>query len=251
MTRRDPWPAATEAWMDPPWLMTGRSLTAWFTVPWQIIEASLSPELRPAHADSTRIRLRFYDLTYTALSDDRPGVTAPRTGRFREAVFGVPARFEETVGEVSVCMWADGTDYTAWGREVFGWPVLPGSFELAGAFWDGGSAPATTARMTAAAGSVALADVDLSSRSSSASPAGIWLTPRRRLERARLGTDDRDVLVVRPEVRRPGRYSSGSCRVVVDLDPTHPFGSLATLEADVEGADGFEIVVGGDVDVLG
>jgi hypothetical protein len=236
--------------MDPPWLMTGRSLTAWFMVPWQTIEASLSPDLRPAYADSTRIRLRFYDLTYAALSDDRAGVTAPRTGRFREAVFGVPARFGETVGEVSVCMWADGSDYIAWGREVFGWPVLPGSFELEGGFWGGGRAPGTSATMNAAAGSVALADVDLSPESSPSSPAGVWLTPRRRLERASLGEDARDVLVVRPEVRRPGRRSSGSCRVVVDLDPAHPFGSLTTVDADLEGADGFEIVVGANVDVL-
>jgi hypothetical protein len=245
--RRDPWPSAVEAWMDPPWLMTGRSLTAWFTVPWQTIETSLSADLRPAYSESIRIRLRFYDLAYTALSDDRPGVTAPRTGHFREAVFGVPARLADTVGEVSVCMWADGSDYLAWGREVFGWPVLPGSFELEGAFWDGGTAPGTTAKMNSAAGSLALADVKLSAGTSPASPAGIWLTPRRRLERAGLDEDSRDVLVVRPEVRRPGRSSSGSCRVVVDLDPTHPFGSLTAIEAELEGADGFEIIVGANV----
>lgn len=250
LSRSDPWPSAVEAWMDPPWLMTGRSLTAWFMVPWQSIEASLSPDLRPAYSESIRIRLRFYDLVYTALSDDRPGVTAPRTGRFREAVFGVPARFRETVGEVSVCMWADGSDYIAWGREVFGWPVLHGSFELEGPFWDGGTAPGTTAKMNSAAGSVALADVDLTAGTSSGSPAGVWLTPRRRLQRAGLAEDSRDVLVVRPEVRRPGRHSLGSCRVVVDLDPTHPFGSLSAIDADLEGADGFEILVGANVDVL-
>ena len=81
--------------MDPPWLMTGRSLTAWFMAPWETIEASLSPDLWPASAESTRIRLRFYDLVYTALSDDRPGVTAPRTGRFREAVRRKDARADE------------------------------------------------------------------------------------------------------------------------------------------------------------
>lgn len=235
--------------MDPPWLMTGRSLTAWFMAPWQVIEASLSPDLRPARAESVRMRLRFYDLAYTALSDDRRGVSAPRSGRFREAVFGVPARACETDGEVSVCMWADGTDYIAWGREVFGWPVLHGSFELDGAFWDGGSG-ATTASMTSSAGSVALADVGLSPEDSSGSPAGVWLTPRRRLERAGLDPDKRDILVVRPEVRRGGRRSSGSCRVVIDLDASHPFGSLTTVDAELEAADGFEIVVGADVTEL-
>jgi len=250
VVRREPWPSATEAWMDPPWLMTGRSLTAWFMAPWDCVEASLSPDLLPDHAPSVRVRLRLYDLAYAALSEDRPGVTAPRSGRFREAVFGVPARSGDVVGEVSVFMWADGGDYIAWGREVFGWPVLHGSFELDGAFWDGDAARATSARMSSAAGSVALADVRLDAGNDVGSPAGVWLTPRRRLERAGLDDDSRDVLVVRPDVRRPGQLSSGTCRVVVDLESTHPFGSLSTIDAEVVGAAGFEIVVGANVDVI-
>jgi hypothetical protein len=236
--------------MDPPWLMTGRSLTAWFMAPWACVAASLSPDLLPDPAASVRVRLRFYDLTYTALSEDRPGVTAPRTGHFREAVFGVPARSGDVVGEVSVCMWADGSDYIAWGREVFGWPVLPGSFELDGDFWGGDAGRATAASMTSAAGSVAIADARLDLGDEFGSPAGVWLTPRRRLERAGVDDDSRDVLVVRPDVRRPGQQSSGTCRVVIDLDPTHPFGSLSMIDAEVVGAAGFEIVVGANVDVL-
>jgi hypothetical protein len=167
--------------MDPPWLMAGRSLTAWFMAPWECVAASLSPDLWPARAESVRVRLRFYDLTYEALSNDRPGVTAPRTGHFCEAVFGVPAQAGATVGEVSVSMWADGTDYIAWGREVFGWPVLHGSFELQGAFWDGGTAP-TTAGMTADAGTLGLDEVRLVAGNASGSPgaasSGPASTPR-------------------------------------------------------------------------
>ena len=236
--------------MDPPWLMTGRSLTAWFMVPWQTIEASLSPDLRPDYADSTRIRLRFYDLTYTALSDDRPGVTAPRSGRFREAVFGVPARFGETVGEVSVCMWADGSDYIAWGREVFGWPVLPGWFELEGGFWDGGTAPGTSAKMNAAAGSVAAGRRGPLAGKLPASPAGsladATTTPRAR--RPRRG---------RPRhARRPARGPPSRATVLGILPGgRRPRSGTSVRLADdprrrVEGADGFEIVVGANVDVL-
>lgn len=248
--RRDPWPSPIEAWMDPPWLMSGRSMTAWFAVPWMMVEASLSPDLRRSTMESVRIRLRFYDLAYTALSADRPGVIAPRTGRFREAVFGVPARFGEIDGEVSVYMWADSTDYTAWGREVFGWPVLPGSIQLDGGFWSGDSAIGATATavMKSGSGSVSLVDVAVKSEASRGTPAGTWLTPRRRVQRSGLSSDERSVLIVRPEVRRPGRCFSGTCRVIIDLAEPHPFASLGAFNAELEAADGFEIVVGGDVD---
>jgi pyruvate/2-oxoglutarate/acetoin dehydrogenase E1 component len=43
--------------------MSGKALTAWFDLSWDIVSTMLSPDLLPAQAPLVRSRLRFYDLT--------------------------------------------------------------------------------------------------------------------------------------------------------------------------------------------
>lgn len=251
-TRRDPWPSPQQAWQDPPWLMTGRSLTAWFDVPWSFMRRSMSPDLLPPEAARARIRLRFYDLAFRSLGVRQAGSLAPREGRFREAVVGLPAVAQGTAGEVSIFMWADAEPYLTWGREVFGWPLLRGQLDLLGPIWD--RTPDVDAvgscLLQSAAGSARLDDIHLTAKTGTGSPSGLWLTPRRTLLAAGLAGETRDVLVVRPDVRRAGVRFAGRCRVTFEFDEPHPLAELGTLDADLDVADGFELVVGGDASVL-
>src|SRR5438445_7738773 len=82
---RNPWPSAQTPYCDPPWLMRGRSATAWFEAPWDVAASSMSPDLLPNRAPSVRARLRFYDLEFEAASAQTP-LLAVRQGRFREGV---------------------------------------------------------------------------------------------------------------------------------------------------------------------
>lgn len=250
--RRDPWPSPQQAWPDPPWLMTGRSLTAWFDVPWGFVRRSMSPDLLPEEAETARIRLRFYDLAFTSLGAWHERSLAPREGRFREAVVGLPALAQGTAGEVSIFMWADAEPYLTWGREVFGWPVLRGQLDLLGPIWELTPDLGVVGEclLRCASGSARLDDIHLTARAGMGSPAGLWLTPRRILHAAGLAGETRDVLIVRPDVRRAGVRFVGTCRVTFAFEAPHPLAELGTVDAELDVADGFELVVGGDVSVL-
>ena len=133
--RRHPWPSPHPAWQDPPWLLAGRVVTAWFLAPWGVAEAVMSPDLLPERAEQIRVRLRFYELTFIALGNNPGQSLAPKEGRFREAVVGFPARFKERNGELSLFMWTDSDTYLMWAREAFGWPLLKGAIALTGDIW--------------------------------------------------------------------------------------------------------------------
>src|SRR5581483_5120183 len=94
----DPWPPPQPAWCDPPWALTGRSITAWFSAPRDVVAGTLSPDLLP-DGDDFRVRFRFYDLTFRAEGPAASQPLAPRTGDFREAAFGVPAVCDAITGE--------------------------------------------------------------------------------------------------------------------------------------------------------
>src|SRR6266508_1124642 len=133
--RGDPWPSPQPSWQDPPWLMTGRVLTAWFEAPWAVLAASMSPELRPEQAAQVRIRLRFYELRFEALGRNEGQPLSPAEGRFREGAIGFPARARDVDGEASLYLWTDSDTYLMWSREAFGWPVARGEIELSGSIW--------------------------------------------------------------------------------------------------------------------
>jgi hypothetical protein len=250
--RRDPWPSVQPAWYDPPWALRGRAATAWFDAPWAVVELAMSPDLLPGPAPSVRTRLRFYDLAFEALGPARGQPLAPREGRFLEGAVGFPARGGGAEGESSLFLWTESDTYLMWAREAFGWPVGLAEIALGGSLWTGAALEGASgnAHLRDRWGSAALLDVRVTARAQEGTPSGSWLTPRRVLHRAGLDGETRELLVVRPVVREPGERYTATGRVRFDFREPHPLHLLGELEAQVEVADGFEIVVGADVEVL-
>jgi hypothetical protein len=212
----------------------------------------LSPDLLPERADEVRIRLRFYDLSFTVLHPSHMQPLAPTTGRFREAAVGSPARWQELVGETSMFLWADSETYVMWAREAFGWPVLRGQIELTGSLWSADEllGASGSARVTDAWGSAFVQDAIVHSSAGSGSPAARWLTPRRLLRQGGLDGEIRELLMVSPTPLAVGARYKGTARASFTFDKRHPLARIPEAEAELDIADGFEIVVGENVDVL-
>ena len=134
---RDPWPSLQPDWLDPPWSMSGRAVTAWFDAPWEVVERSMSPDLLPRLAATVRGRLRFYDLEFTAAEADPARPMAARSGHIREGAVAFASSVDggELEGEVSLFLWTDSEEYLIWGREAFGWPIRLAEFEFDGSLW--------------------------------------------------------------------------------------------------------------------
>ena len=250
---RDPWPSPHPAWHDPPWLLGGRVVTAWFMAPWEVVEHSLSPDLLPERASEIRTRLRFYELEFEALGRHPGQPLAPTTGRFKEAVVGFPARAGELEGEASIFMWSDTPTYVMWAREAFGYPVLLADITLDGPVWTTDEILGSTggAGVETPHGSAALRDATVSDRSSVPLTAPCWLTPRRQLTGPPGIIDEqRDLLAVWPTVRKQGDRFSGEGRVVFDFAEEHPLGPLGEHDAELDILDGFELVVAERIEIL-
>ena len=250
---RDPWPSAQPAWHDPPWVLGGRVVTAWFMAPWEVVERSLSPDMLPEPASEIRTRLRFYELEFEALGRHPGQPLAPTRGRFKEAVVGFPARAGELEGESSMFMWTDSDTYMMWGREAFGWPLLRADVTLSGPVW-------TTEQLVGSSGggsvvtphgSAALLDAVVRDRSPAGLAALCWLTPRRLLTGPTESFDERrELLAVWPTVREEGERFAGEGRVSFDFDETHPLHALGEHDAELDILDGFELVVAERVELL-
>ena len=212
----------------------------------------MSPYLRPEYQNEVRIRLRFYELEFQALGRNEAQLLAPSEGRFREGAVGFPARVGDTNGEASLFLWTDSDTYLMWAREAFGWPVVKAEIELQGPIWSAAELEGTSggARLRDPWGTAAIVEAHVIQHVGSGSPAGVWLTPRRVLRRAGLDEDARELLVVRPAVRLPGARYRAEGRIAIDFAPGHPLHGLNAAEAELDVVDGFELIVGGDVEVL-
>lgn len=252
VTLRDPWPSPEPAWYDPPWLMRGRSATAWFQAPWEVVEQVMSPDLLPEAAPTVRARLRFYDLEFEAVGGASGQPLIPRIGRFKEGVVAFAARGGGLEGEVSLFLWSDSETYLMWGREVFGWPVRPAEVDLNGSLWTNSDLDDATGdcRLRDHSGEAAVRDVKITGRASAGTPSGHWLTPRRVLHGAGKDGETRELLVVHPVVNKPGEQFAASGTVGFDFPEPHPLHLLDEIDADVEVADGFELSIGAKVDVV-
>ena len=184
-----------------------------------------------------------------ALNEGQP--LAPVEGRFRECAVGFPARFLDMDGEASLFLWTDSDTYLMWAREAFGWPVARGEIELSGSIWTSPELAGTSGggKLADAGGSAAIARAEVKERAGPGSPAALWFTPRRVLRRAGLDDDLRELLVVRPTVQAAGAHYVGAANVVFDFDESHPLGGLGEAEAELELVDGFELVVGDNVEI--
>jgi hypothetical protein len=244
-----PWPTPHAAWQDPPWLLTGRSVTAWFWTPWQIAQKVLPTELLPPRSPAVRSRLRFYDLEFTSLSGSSTAF-APTSGRFYEATIGFAAQAGSLAGDVSQLMWTDSDTYMSWGREAFGWPLTRGAFEFAGSLWDrtGPEGTSGSCRLLDRLGSLTLVIERVNERITTQMPQIVWFIPRRRLRWTRIAHEARELLVVRPKFQRmPVRYSANG-RASIDFDAPHVLHGVSVANAEIEILDGIQLEVGGDVE---
>lgn len=115
------------AYAPPPWNMRGRTLALWYRLAdpdeaSRHVPGSLSLEPDPI------VRARFWDMHHDAV----PGIDGgePRWTPFREAVVAFPVRYGDVEGDYPTYMYADEAAYTAFGREVMGWPVRDGSIDV-------------------------------------------------------------------------------------------------------------------------
>jgi hypothetical protein len=244
-------PSPQLAWPDPPWRISGRTLTAWFEIDRERLERAVPEELRRAAGEPSWARLRFYDARFESLADADPHPLVPRSGTFREAVIAFPARAARTDGDATMFMWADSEAYTTWGREVFGWPILRGRIDLEGSLWNAELVAGATGSAVAsmAAGSAVMDGVTLGERRDSGRAGGWWVTPRRTLLRGGLDGERHELVAAQPRLLEAGAAYDCRATVHLDLDPAHPLHGLDAAAGDVFLVDGFSMVVGEQVDV--
>jgi hypothetical protein len=250
----DPWPSGQAGWCDPPWILRGRALTAWFSAPWSAVEASMSPDLLPEHYTRVRSRLRFYNLGFEALGPPGGSAPAPRGGVFREGTVAFPCRQGNVSGEISAFLWSESEIYMLWAREVFGFPVRLAEIDLTGDIWESPTIIGSTggARLTDALGTASIREVTVRRELQVTGNTGpLWFVPRRILQHAGPAREERQLLLVRPTVRQSGRRYEGTGRVQFQFTEEHPLDSLSGYDADIEVIDEIELVVGDDVEVLG
>ena len=244
--------SAHAAWPDPPWRITGRTLTAWFSVPEAVLAASMPSYLRAADT-SPMARLRFYDARFESLSHRDHHPLVPRSGVFREAVVAFPAHVDPLEGDATMFMWADDDVYRTWGREVYGWPILPGTVELEGTLWQTPLRPSATgsAQLFAPVGKAAIDEATVLGPAES-SAAGWWLTPRRILDLRSPDADDAEetVVAVRPFVAKPGVAFRAQGAVEFDFARGHPLHGLIVEAEQLLLVDGFELIVPSDVVII-
>ena len=247
----DPWPALGASWADPPWIMSGTSVTAWFETPVAAVAALLSPAFEPlTGAAGVPTRLRFYQIDY----EPRDGGAEFRrrmAGRFREAVIAFKGRIAGHEGEYSAYMWTDCASYLYWGRENFGWPLVSGDIELTGHLWEGPGGAETHSQLRARDFIYTL-DLDgPTAEDMPAVPGPSWLTPRRILFPGGSEAERRDLLLVRPAVLEAGRFTRRAGRVRLDASAGSWITSLAPFgEVDIHALEGFRICVGDDVSTV-
>jgi hypothetical protein len=251
-TFRDPWPSAQGTWAYPPWHLSGRVVTAWFPLPRPMVARMLSPDLM-ADGDELRVRLRFYDLAFAAAGPPREAAPVLADGRFLEAALGVPSRLGDIEADTSVSLWTDSFTYAMWGREAFGWPILPARVDLAGDVWSGPLEPGATgsASVEDEFGAARLTDIRIAEQTEPATGTPTWITPRRVPEFTPERRERREVLIVRPRVLNPGTRYLGSGTVAFAFPDGHPYAVDGTLIAQLDAVDGIELLVADDVTCVG
>src|SRR5262249_38622993 len=141
--------------------------------------------------------------------------------------------------------------YMAWGREIFGWPLVRAQFDFDGPLWSAEplSEISGASRASSAAGSLGIR-IAAGSLSQGGVRAATWITPRRVPRRGGLDPDTREVLLVRPEVLAPGRRYEAQGEAWLAFPAHHPLAAIPVEAPSFEIIDGFRLRVGAEVDVV-
>ena len=243
--------------MDPPWVLRGSSVTAWFPASPAMVKRILSPDLEPVEEPGgVPARLRFYWVDYGRVDDNPSGQAGPagkwtRAGSFHEAVVAFAVSVRGRRGEVSCFMWTDDEPYLLWGREAFGWPLLRADVRTSGTIWAGSQSRKKFEASARADGiELGLSGEILGADDRAAVSPATWLTPRSTI---RWGTDGsfrqvRELLLVEPQVIRAGQHVACQGQVQIAAPRGHPMALVRPLAEPSMGASlNFEIVVGGRV----
>ena len=247
----DPWPAPHFLWSDPPWIMSGNLITAWFEVETSAVSELLSPTFSPMKvAKGVPTRLRFYDVCYEPRDGDDQ-FRADGSGTFREAVIAFKGSMAGVEGEYSAFMWTDDDCYMAWGREVFGWPLLRGDIRLIGPLWDGSQSGRTVCQLVHPDFNLIIEAEECESVELVDGPPPLWLTPRRITFPGQYGHVQRDLNIVKPTVIFAGNSKRHTGRVKLEdrndsfVSKLQPLGNVR-----IESLEGFRICVGDQVETI-
>jgi hypothetical protein len=249
MKFQHPWPAPDAIWNDPPWILSGRCLTAWFETEPEIVRSIVSPSFK-SKIDKCGVmtRVRFYDVAY------QPGNGGfhndAKIGIFREAVIAFRGEIAGVSGEYSAFMWTDDFTYATWGREIFGWPLQLNRISLKGEFW-GEKNKRTISdvkgddyRITLELKSIEPEELDIGGGQ-------VWLTPRRTLLLDNNRKERSDLLLVRPKVLEPGTMHSAAGSLNLEAKSSSILYGLQPLgDVTYNLHKNFKILVGSDVKVI-
>jgi len=246
-----PWPAPEALWADPPWILSGTAITAWFETDTSAVVEELSPAFVPMRGErGTPTRLRFYEINYEPRDGDAKA-RASSSGTFREAVIAFKGTITDVDGEFSAYMWTDDDRYMTWGREIFGWPLVRGDIRLSGALWGSSVEKSTVCQLVQSEYTLSIEVDSGEGTKGPEGPAVNWLTPRRILFPGGGGSERRDLNIVRPTVLEAGRSLSHGGRVNIESGPAGvmskftPLGSVA-----INSLTGFRICVGDHVETI-
>jgi len=115
----------SQAYGPPPWHLAGRAFALWFRLADPAEARRHVPPLLEM-ADDPVVRARFWDLAHDSGMPDERTAGEPLPTRVAEAVVAFPVTYGGVSGDFTAHMYADDPVYTAFGREVMGWPLKHG-----------------------------------------------------------------------------------------------------------------------------
>jgi len=247
----DPWPAPQSLWADPPWILSGTSITAWFEVDLEAVKKVVSPAFESFSGEKgVFTRLRFYDIKF----EPRDGSSAFKkefSGGFKEAVIAFKGKCADVDGEFSAFMWTDDDTYIGWGREIFGWPLIRSEITLDGKSWGDASAVNSSCRVKSKDFDLSLVMDEASGQQHPLGKGANWLTPRRVIFPQGNEPERRDLNIVRPTIIDEGKFfiHEGEVSFVTKSDSIVAGLSPLTKPVIHRHAD-FKICVGDNVETI-
>lgn len=246
-----PWPAPQHLWADPPWILSGTSVTAWFEVSPKVVAGLVSPAFQSISGNKGVItRLRFYNINFEP-RDGSADYKVQMSGTFKEAVIAFKGSFAGINGEFSAFMWTDDDTYISWGREIFGWPLIKNEITLFGRTWSSSTTDNTLCRVKSKDFDLSLSMDDASGVEQPIGDGPNWLTPRRVIFPAGIEPDRHDLNIVLPTILEAGKFSVHNGEVNFKVQENSIIAGLNPLTIPViHSHANFKICVGDNVQTV-